>query len=188
MRLGIVQKKILLLLLGGVALGLSANPRQSFKIIRGIKRGWKNIDWEDGKGRTRFQRSLRKLYDSKLICVKENVDGTVKIILTEKGKETAIEYDTKRLKPKKLKKWDGKWRIVVFDIPENRRAKRDAFRARIKKMGFLEMQKSVWISPVDYKKEIEYLADTFNIGRHVNFIVANSVENEKKLKKRFKIK
>ena len=111
----------------------------------------------------------------------------MKIILTEKGKETAIEYDIKKLKPKKLKKWDGKWRIVVFDIPEDRRAKRDTFRARIKKMGFLEMQKSVWISPVDYEKKINYLTEVFNIDKYVNFIVADSVGNENKLKKRFKI-
>lgn len=43
-------------------------------------------------------------------------------------------------------KWDGKWRVVVFDIPEQRRIIRNLFRRNLKKWGFRPLQKSVWIS------------------------------------------
>jgi len=187
MKIGIIQKKVLLLLLGGLTLGLSGNPRQSFRIIKVIGREWNKIDQKGKRRKGNIQRSLKKLYDSELISTKEDPDGTIKIILTEKGKETAIEYDIKKLKPKKLKKWDGKWRIVIFDVPEDRRAKRDTFRIRLKKLGFLELQKSVWISPIDYEREINYLAKAFDIVKYAKFIVADSVSNKKDLKKRFKI-
>jgi len=188
MRIGAIQKKILLLLLGGLTMGLSGNPRQCFRVVKIVGREWKKISREEKKNKANFQRSLRKLYDSKLISTKENSDGTVKLVLTEKGRETAIGYDTKKLKRKKLKKWDGKWRIVIFDIPEDRRAKRDAFRTRLKRLGFLELQKSVWISPIDYEREINYLIEVFDISSYVNFITADFVKSKKRLEKHFKIK
>lgn len=43
-------------------------------------------------------------------------------------------------------RWDGKWRIVVFDIPEQKRIIRNLFRRNLKKWGFKHLQKSVWIS------------------------------------------
>ena len=94
MRIGAIQKKILLLLLGGLTMGLSGNPRQCFRVVKIVGREWKKISREEKKNKANFQRSLRKLYDSKLISTKENSDGTVKLVLTEKGRETAIGYDT----------------------------------------------------------------------------------------------
>lgn len=44
------------------------------------------------------------------------------------------------------KHWDGKYRIVVFDIPENKRVVRDLFRRRLKNWGFIVWQKSVWVT------------------------------------------
>lgn len=44
------------------------------------------------------------------------------------------------------KDWDGKWRIVIFDIPEEKRGVRDLFRRRLKEWGFKNWQQSVWIT------------------------------------------
>jgi len=183
MKIGIVQRKILLVLLGGLALGLSGNPRQSFRIIKIIGKDWNKINQKEKRRTDNIQRSLKKLYDSKLVSIKENLDGTARVVLTGKGKEIAIEYDTKKIKCKKLKKWDKKWRIVIFDIPEDERAKRDVFRMRLKKLGFFELQKSVWISPINYGREIEYLIKVFNVIKYTKLITADSISNGKNLKK-----
>ena len=62
--MGHVQKKILLLLLGGVVLGLSGSPRQYFKILGAIKKEWKDIDEQ------KLRRSVRSLYRTKLVVEK----------------------------------------------------------------------------------------------------------------------
>ncbi|MBI2039556.1 hypothetical protein HYT18_00610 [Candidatus Microgenomates bacterium] len=57
-------------------------------------------------------------------------------------------------------KWDGKWRIVIFDIPEQRRIIRNLFRRNLKKWGFKHLQKSVWISKKDvFDKLDSYIKD-----------------------------
>lgn len=59
-----------------------------------------------------------------------------------------------------LEEWDGQWRIVIWDIPEQRRLVRDLFRRNLKKLGFAPLQKSVWISKRKvYDKLINYVKE-----------------------------
>lgn len=60
--------------------------------------------------------------------------------LTDKGKQAAV-WTAVNLKEEK---WDGKWRLVIFDIPEERRQARNLLRASLKNWGFTSWQKSVW--------------------------------------------
>lgn len=53
------------------------------------------------------------------------------------------------------KKWDGKWRIVLFDIEEKSRRIRDLFRAKLKELGFQMVQKSVYITPHDITRDLQ---------------------------------
>ena len=113
--LGKTQQKILLLLMGGLALGLSGSPRQYFKIIKAIGKGWEEIEEQS------LKKAIRSLYQSKLIEEKQNKDDTVTLVLTENGKNKALAYDLDNIKIKKPPKWDKKWRVVLFDIPEKRK-------------------------------------------------------------------
>lgn len=73
--------------------------------------------------------------------------NTNKVIfkLTEKGKDKAI------LMVDNQKDWDGKWRIVLFDIPEQKRTIRMLLRKKLKEWGFIQWQKSVWASKKNFK-------------------------------------
>lgn len=62
------------------------------------------------------------------------------IKLTDEGRTMML------LEGEEPPRWDGKWRIVVFDIPEQKRLVRNLFRRNLKKWGFKSLQKSVWIS------------------------------------------
>ena len=179
--LGDNQKKILLLLLGGLTLGLSASPKQYFQIVRGIKEGLKEID-----ART-LRRAIKSLYQSKMISEKENSDGTVTIILTDKGKQKVLTYDLEKMEVKKPKQWDGKWRIVLFDIPEKIKKVREAMRGHFKNLGFYEFQKSVFVHPYNCKDEIDYLIEFYDIRKFVRFIIAESLDNELHLKEHFEL-
>lgn len=181
-RLGTTQRKILLLLLGGLALGLSRSPRTSFQIIKGIKEEWKEID------RQALRRAIKKLYESKLVKEKENSDGTVTLTLTDKGKQRALTYNLDEMKIKKPEQWDGKWRIVLFDIPKNGKKTREAFRGHLNNLGFYQFQKSVFAHPYDCQNEIEYIIEVYDIRKFVRFMVAESIDNELHLKHHFGLK
>lgn len=177
--LGKNQQKLLLLLLGGLTLSLSRNPRQYFRTLNAIGESWNEID------RQALKNAIADLYKSKLLEEKENKDGSLTIILTENGKRKALTYQIDEMKIKKPKKWDGKWRIVLFDIPEKKKKVREALRHHLKNLDFFEYQKSVFVSPYDCKDEIEYIIEFYNIKKYVRFIVADLLDNELHLKHHF---
>ncbi|MBI4691952.1 MAG: CRISPR-associated endonuclease Cas2 [Candidatus Terrybacteria bacterium] len=179
--LGDTQKKILLLLMAGLALGLSHSPKTSFRVIKGLKEEWKNID------RQALRRAIKKLYESKLVKEKENSDGTVTLFLTDKGKQKALTYNLDEMKIKKPEQWDGKWRIVLFDIPKNGKKIREALRNHLNNLGFYQFQKSVFAHPYDCQDEIEYIIEVYDIRKFVRFMVAESIDNELHLKHHFEL-
>lgn len=179
---GEIQRKILLLLLGGVALGLSGSPRRYFKVLNEINKEWKAID------RQKLKRSIRLLYESRLVKEIRNKDGTTTLVLSEKGKQYALTCNVDRMKIKTPSTWDGKWRIVIFDIPEKIRKSREIIRFHLKKLNFYELQESVFVHPFDCKIEVEYLTEIFQLRKHIRFMVADFIDNELHLKKLFNIK
>jgi len=86
--------------------------------------------------------------------------------ITEKGER---EFD-RALKPLKATgSWDGKWRLVIFDVPESKRTVRDRLRRALTKLGLGILQASVWISPNDIKKEIDEIGQRLNLSDSIRF-------------------
>jgi DNA-binding transcriptional regulator PaaX len=178
---GEIQKKILLLLLGGLALGLSRSPKMSFKIIDAIAKEWKEID------ERKLKRSIKMLYKEKLLDDIYNKDGTTTLILSKEGKKFALTYNLENIKIKKPSKWDRKWRIVIFDIPEYLKKVRESLRMHLRDLSFYELQKSVFVHPYECSKEIEYIVEFYRIKKHVRFIVADSIDNELHIRQLFNL-
>ncbi len=111
--------------------------------------------------------------------------------LTSKGeKEAFFCYlkEHKTLTNKDRNKWDGKWRIIFFDVPEKKRRYRDELRSMLKTIGFKEFQKSIWIYPFkvpDFLKEILWEE---NIKHYTRLITTDSIEYDKDLKTLFNLK
>ncbi|MDD2935332.1 MAG: hypothetical protein PHX25_02540 [Candidatus Pacebacteria bacterium] len=175
-RLGKTQKKIAMLLLGGLALGLSNSPKKSFEILEEICDEWKNFD------KNLLKKSIKRLYELKVIEEKFNKDGTVTIVLSEGGKNRAITYNINNIKIKNPKKWDGRWRFILFDVPEGNKQTRNALRYHLKMIGFFEFQKSVFVHPYDCKDEIDYIIEFYEAREFVRFVVADYIDNELQLK------
>lgn len=55
------------------------------------------------------------------------------------------------------RKWDGSWRVVLFDIPTSRNAQRDRVRRYLQHRGFGYLQNSVWITPDSIEEERQLL-------------------------------
>ena len=107
--------------------------------------------------------------------------------LTSKGEKNFSEGKIWALKIATPKKWDSKWRVVLFDIPADKRKRRDSFRRRIKEMGLTMYQNSVWVYPYPLEKEVWAIADFYMISRCVSFITTESITGEPQLRKRYKL-
>ena len=182
-KFGSVQKKILLTLLGGVALGTASSPRQYFRVFRKLRKEWKKVNQQN------FLRSVRKLSDEKIIEEQRLPDGSFKLILTKNGKQQARKLNLSGdfINFKKPKKWDGKWRMVSFDIPDRFTKGRKALVYRLKSGGFYELQKSLFVYPYDCEKEIRALAKLFKIEKYICLALLESIDNKDKLVHHFKL-
>ncbi len=110
------------------------------------------------------------------------------ISLTEKGRKMAGWLQIDALKIKRSKKWDGKYRIVIFDIAQLKKIYREALRGKLKELGFYRLQDSVWIIPFDCRDEIELLRDFFGLNhKEMRLIVAEDIGPDDWLRKIFKI-
>ena len=87
----------------------------------------------------------------------------------------------------KPKKWDGRWRMLIFDIPETRKSLRDKVRHTLLHIGFLRIQDSVWAYPYDCEDFISLLKADFKIGKDLLYLVVDSIENDKSYKKYFNL-
>ena len=81
--------------------------------------------------------------------------------------------------------WDGRWRLVIFDVPEKLRKGRDALREKLKDLGFYELQKSVFIFPYECKNEIDFLIEFFHLRKFVRYGILEKIDNDLHLRKVF---
>jgi hypothetical protein len=175
---GSVQKKILLLLLAGVALGLTRSPRKQFKIITSIPEEFKKLG-------PNTARAFSALYDSKLVKKIENEDGTTTVVLSERGRKQALTYSLQEMKLKKTDFWDSVWRLVLYDIPEVNKKGRDSLRQTLFQIGMFELQQSVFIYPFPCKEEIDFIVELYDLRRFVRYVEAISIDNENHIKSEF---
>lgn len=109
------------------------------------------------------------------------------VFLTEKGIMEVLKYI---MKNRHLhKKWDGKWRIITFDIEEITRKDRDYLRRQLKWIGFEELQKSVWIFPYEIRDELKEFMKMcrFEFRGDVRFILADSIQSDTLLRQKFNL-
>ncbi|MDZ5474084.1 PaaX family transcriptional regulator C-terminal domain-containing protein [Bacillus sp. 31A1R] len=69
--------------------------------------------------------------------------------------------------------WDEKWYMVLTEIPETNRKKRDAFRKGLIELGFGQLYKSVYINPWNKTEAVIHLIDTLEIDPYVTMLVTN---------------
>lgn len=74
----------------------------------------------------------------------------------------------------KDKKWDGKWRIVFYDIPEKEKNIRKMLQVKLLELGFGMIQESVYISPFDIAEDLR----EFLIAQKLEEIVFISVADK----------
>ncbi len=92
-----------------------------------------------------------------------------------------------RLYLQKHHKWDGKWRMIFFDIPERKRQYRDYLRNTLKLLGFKKFQGSIWVYPHRAPSFLKQLLFEEEIKRHVRFITTEHIDNDQDLRDHFRL-
>ncbi|MEK7510464.1 MAG: hypothetical protein AAB567_02855 [Patescibacteria group bacterium] len=139
------------------------------------------------KERRKVSQALYRLKQSRLIIVNEQMDGKFLVELTEAGKRKMREFEIEKLTVPIPKKWDGLWRILIFDIPNKKSGIREVFRMKLKELGFYQLQKSVWVLPYPCDAQVEFLVEFYRVRPYTNIIRAKEIKNDVLLKKHFKL-
>lgn len=165
----------------GILAALS-NQRTSYnftkdvlKQIFGLSKKPKNIN------KALFHLRKRKLIQIEK-CGKEH-----KLMLTENGKKVFLRFNYEKIKFNKNKVWDRQFRIILFDIPETKKNARDAFRFKMRELGCVKFNDSVWVYPYQCQKEIDFIASYWGVEKYIQFIIAKDLTNRDKLEKHFKL-
>lgn len=104
-------------------------------------------------------------------------DQNNSVVLTDKAKIKIIE------KYVSIQKHDNRKRLVSFDIPETKRRERNGFRKAIKKMGFRQIQKSLWVCDRDIGDLVDITAKEFKVEKYVAYFVIENSNIEKFINK-----
>ena len=133
----------------------------------------------------RAKKTLNYLKYHKLIEVRYK-NGAYEYRLTRKGLDRFEKIRIEELVIPTPKRWDGKWRLVLFDIPIQHRQKRESLLFKLRDLDFYMLQHSAWIHPFDCEKQIGTLLEYLDLTKHVSFLVVNSGNFTSHAEKHFK--
>lgn len=143
------------------------------------------------RGKKRFGEQARsaigRLVDKGYVTF-EGSKGNRLVRITQKGKQALLLEERKavlRVGPMRPKRWDRRWRMVVFDVPEYRKPIRNRLRNTMREFGFLRVQDSVWVYPYDCEDLMALLKADLRIGKDVLYAVVEKIENDAWIKKLF---
>ena len=128
--------------------------------------------------------SLYRLKKNEYIRIKQIAKCKFKFELTKKGRKLLDRYNFMELGINPERSWDGQWRMFVFDVPEKYKSTRDALRNKLKKLGFFQFQKSVWIFPHECEKEMNYLCEFLYVQPYT-LVFTGKIHDDQLLKKYF---
>lgn len=131
----------------------------------------------------RLKQILKRMYDQKLVEISQTKDGSI-VKISNKGKKKLLKYNLEEMTLDD-RNWDGKWRIIIYDIFTSKKQERELFRKILKQMKFLKIQKSVYLTPFKCADEIEYLRQVCNVGKEVLILTVSGIEGEKAYREYF---
>jgi CRISPR-associated endonuclease Cas2 len=133
-----------------------------------------------------INQGVKRLLKSGLIEIKEDKDYKF-LEITEKGRQLLLKFQIEGLVKNRPKKWDKKYRVVIFDISEQKRTIRNRLRGILRSFGFVCLQGSVWVYPYECQEIIDLLKQYLNLSSEVLYMTVDSIENDKWLKEEFEL-
>ncbi|OHA91708.1 MAG: CRISPR-associated endonuclease Cas2 [Candidatus Zambryskibacteria bacterium RIFCSPHIGHO2_01_FULL_44_22b] len=107
--------------------------------------------------------------------------------LTEEGEIRLRQLEIDGYKLPRPNKWDKKWRVIIFDIPEKKKSIREKVRKLFESLGLYRLQDSVWVYPYDCEDIVGLLKTGFGVGKDVLYMIVDEIENDRRLRDEFKL-
>lgn len=178
---GTASQEILYTLLVGGAFVLAA--QSPYFWIKLYQRFFEGKSFKKNQVLDAFQYLKKK---KRILVEKHN--HQIYVRLTKEGEREAGRYQINKLRIPIPKSWDKKWRLIIFDIPEKLRIKREAFRGKLKELRFYPLQKSIWVYPHPCEKEIKLLREFFALTpHHLRILEVEKLEEDQFLRKFFEL-
>ena len=173
------QAMLMAVVLGGVVVVAATIPNaaQLLRFFPGYKKG--------ARFNYQAKSALGRLAAKGLVTFVEE-DGKRFARITEKG-ELILQMESEKTAIMKKRKWDRRWRVVIFDIPERRKNIRDRLRLFMNEYGFVRIQDSVWIYPYDCEDLIALAKANFRVGADVLYMIVERLERDKHLREHFSL-
>lgn len=178
-----VKQVLALLGKGTLLLAAFLAPKSATIFLPLVK---ESSDWDTWKqfNPSYLKRTLKRLERQKE--VETSVENGRQIIrLTKNGKRKILKYSLDSIFIDKPKKWDGKWRLVLYDIPSGDRKISEFVRETLKRLGFYQIQESVYILPYACFNQIEFLRQYCGLGNKVQYMLVEDIENDSAYKTYF---
>lgn len=151
-----------------------------FKAHPIYRQSFKSFEYFKQHDRQKFYEKIH--YLKKMGYIKTSVSKKKKYLeLTKKGVIKIKNLSLDDIKIKHSKKWDGKWRVIVFDIPEKLKKARDMLRCKLLHLGFVKIQESVYVYPFECAVEIKYISEVLNIQKYVLIMITDIIQGEEKI-------
>lgn len=187
-KVGEISSVILKSILYAGAIAIAAtSPQFGYRIIPKII---KHLVWKRKQKKSdekRFYNSFYLLRKRGLLKM-DYYGKQLHISLTEEGKKHVRENQIDYLEIKKPPSWDHRWRVLIFDIKERQRLKREALRGKLKDLGLFKLQNSVWVCPYDFQKEATVLRSFFELNKNeMKLIIASHIEDDENARRHFEL-
>lgn len=124
-----------------------------------------------------LRRTIASLRKQKLVSIEYKGKESI-VTLTTDGKRRVLRYALDNLSIQKPASWDGRWRLVIYDIPKPQSRLRDVLRETLITLGFYKLQESVWLNPYPCESEITFLREYYGLGGEVLYIIAVKLEDD----------
>ena len=110
--------------------------------------------------------------------------------ITAAGEKRLYRYKFENLSLPEVEHWDGIWRAVMFDIPEDRKVARDALSRKLKRMGCFQLQRSVFIHYLPCREELSFMEDYFGFKDLITYMEVKEIsqKHDIQLRKHFRLK
>ncbi len=172
------------LAIGGGLFLILLSPAGTRRLLKQIPKELKRYK------KLQLRHALTYLRAQNKIQYTEKRDGTIVVQITKNGQGYLKKFDFDNLTLEKPGKWDKKWHLVIFDIPEKKKLAREALREKLKDLGLIKLQDSVWVTPFPCEQEINLIKNIFNLSDFwLDVVITENLgSREYQLRKQFDLK
>lgn len=171
MRRSEIGKQILkYLIVGGGLFLILSSPAGTRRLLKQIPKELKKYK------RAKLLRTISKLKERNLVTHIMEQKNVISVNITSGGKKYLKKFDFDNLLIQRPKVWDKKWRLVIFDIPEDKKTAREALRNKLKILGLVKFQDSIWVTPFPCEKEVGLIKLVFNLSDYwLDVVVTDNI-------------